>query len=74
VEVIYDITPDGRFKARAFNESNTRSSTIGSINAYTQGAGIFYTTDFETWNELYRKLLGRKPKPVVPVDEADESP
>lgn len=65
VEVVYDITPDGRFKARAFNESNYRSSTIGSINAYTQGAGIFYTTDFETWNELFRKLVGRKPKPVT---------
>jgi len=72
VEVVYDITPDGRFKARAFNESNYRSSTIGSINAYTQGAGIFYTTDFETWNELFRKLVGRKPKPVTL--EPDDAP
>lgn len=61
VELVYDITPDGRFKARVFNENNDQLN--GQITTtYTQGLGIFYTTDFQTFPDLVRKIFGIKPK------------
>ena len=72
VELVYDITPDGRFKARVFNETNDQLN--GQITTtYTQGLGIFYTTDFQTFPDLVRKIMGIKPKNEGKVnsDEVD---
>ena len=61
VELVYDITPDGRFKARMFNQTNDQLN--GQITTmYTQGLGIFYTTDFDHFGELVQKVFGIKPK------------
>jgi len=60
VEVTYDITPDGRFKVKLFNRSNDQIQ--GQISTpYTQGLGIFYTTDFTDFDDLIHRIFGIKP-------------
>jgi hypothetical protein len=64
VEVTYDITPDGRFKAKLFNRSNDQIQ--GQISTpYTQGLGIFYTTDFTDFDDLIHRVFGIKPKSPI---------
>lgn len=68
VELVYDITPDGRFKARVFNQTNDQLN--GQITTmYTQGLGVFYTTDFNDLGELVQKVFGIKPKSGSDTDE-----
>ncbi len=55
--VEYKITEDGRFRARAFNEANT-NAYLDNQGLYTQGAGIYYQEEFDTWGELWRKFFG----------------
>lgn len=61
VEVEYKITEDGRFRAKAFNRSNQNNPGLDQLNPYSQGVGIFYRADFETFDELIEKIFGMKP-------------
>lgn len=57
VNVEYKVTENGQVRVRAFNRGNENSSWTQGAN-HTQGAGIFYREDFETFRELidrYRK-------------------
>lgn len=51
---------DGRIRLKAFNRSNN-NSLINNLNSpYTQGVGVFYREDFNSFGELlrrYRKIL-----------------
>ncbi|MBL7924297.1 MAG: translocation/assembly module TamB domain-containing protein [Bacteroidia bacterium] len=47
---------DGRVRLKAFNRSNN-NSLINNINSpYTQGVGVFYSQEFNTFAELTQKL------------------
>lgn len=47
---------DGRIRLKAFNRSNN-NSLINNVNSpYTQGVGVFYREDFNTWSEFGRKI------------------
>ncbi|MDX5446930.1 MAG: translocation/assembly module TamB domain-containing protein, partial [Bacteroidota bacterium] len=61
VEVEYKITPNVR--AKAFNRSNQDNPALDKLAPYTQGVGIFYRTDFNTFDELVRKIFGIKEDP-----------
>jgi hypothetical protein len=50
----YKLTPDGRFRVKAFNRSNDLS-LFNDYAPYTQGVGIFYRKDFNNIHELFRK-------------------
>ncbi len=50
--VEYKINQDGTFRVRAFNESNEFDITNTSQAPYTQGAGIYYTEEFDRLSEL----------------------
>lgn len=56
---------DGRIRLKAFNRSNN-NSLINNVNSpYTQGVGVFYREDFNTFGELwrrYKKILTRGKK------------
>ncbi len=58
-EVQYRINEDGTLKGRAFNRENDINFLGEGIN-YTQGIGLQYEVDFDTFNELVRKIFGRK--------------
>lgn len=45
-EIEYNITEDGRFRAKAFNRSVQDNYIFGQQN-YQQGVGVFYRVDFE---------------------------
>jgi hypothetical protein len=52
--VEYKVTEDGKVRLRAFNRGNENSGLTQSAN-YTQGAGVFYREDFETFHELFQR-------------------
>lgn len=53
--VEYKITEN--FRARAFNEANT-NAYLDNQGLYTQGVGIYYQEEFDTWRELWKKFFG----------------
>ncbi len=55
-QIEYDITADGKFKLKAFNESNDRNLSGIEQADYTQGAGVFYQEEFDTARELLSGL------------------
>ncbi|MFT4525423.1 MAG: hypothetical protein ACI85F_001576 [Bacteroidia bacterium] len=63
VNVEYKITPDGRFRIKAFNKSNDINSLAENNAPFTQGVGISYRKEFETLGDLF-KFLKRKEKEV----------
>jgi hypothetical protein len=54
----YKITEDGKLRVKGFNQSNQFSLQRRSSN-YTQGVGLFYRKEFDTFGELFRR---KKPK------------
>jgi hypothetical protein len=52
VQIEYSLTPDGRFRVKAFNRSNDLT-LINNDVPYTQGIGIFYRKDFDNLRELF---------------------
>lgn len=67
-ELIYNLTEDGRIRAKAFNRSvdNRFSVNISQQQLYQQGMGLSFKTDFNTYSEVWRRILGkgRKEDPV----------
>ena len=61
VNVEYKITPDGRFRIKAFNKSNDINSLVENNAPFTQGVGVSYNKEFETLGDLF-KFLKRKEK------------
>ncbi len=54
VNVEVKITPDGRFRVKAFNKTNNVNSI--EYNApYTQGVGVFYRKEFDNLGDLFRR-------------------
>ncbi|HEX4887089.1 MAG TPA: translocation/assembly module TamB domain-containing protein [Luteibaculaceae bacterium] len=52
VTVEYDISPDGRFKFKAFNQTSDNIYTSSTLSPYVQGAGISYQEQFDSLREL----------------------
>jgi hypothetical protein len=67
VNIDYKLTPDGKARVKAFNKTNTNTQTT-SNGTYTQGIGIMYREEFDTFGELYKRIFKRKKK------KADEKP
>lgn len=55
----YKITEDGKLRVKAFNASNQTYLERTSSN-FTQGVGLFYRKEFNSFNELFRKGLRSK--------------
>ncbi len=54
VNVEVKITPEGKFRVKAFNRSNT-FDIIHTNAPYTQGIGFFYRKEFDRLQELFRR-------------------
>ena len=63
VNVEYKITPDGRFRIKAFNKSNDINSLAENNAPFTQGVGVSFKKEFESLGSLFR-FLKRKENPV----------
>lgn len=55
----YKITEDGKLRVKGFNQSNQFSLQRRSSN-YTQGVGLFYRREFDSFGELFRKSSTKK--------------
>lgn len=56
VEILYRVNEDGTVNLRFFNREND-ISYIGEGIGYTQGVGISYEVDFDTFKELVNKIF-----------------
>lgn len=54
-DVKWRIRPNGSTYLKAYNQTNDRYFTKATLN--TQGIGISFQRDFETWKELVRKKM-----------------
>ena len=63
VNVEYKVTEDGKVRLRAFNRGNEQSAITQGAN-HTQGAGVFYREDFETFRELFQRYKDNWNKPA----------
>jgi hypothetical protein len=66
VNVEVKLTEDGRFRVRAFNRSNVNSAydiySYDQSSPYTQGVGIFYRKEFNSFAEIFQRQKPKKPK------------
>lgn len=67
VNIEVKITPEGKFRIKAFNRSNTFDVTNAN-SPYTQGIGVFYRKEFDSLGEL---LKPRRRLEVPPPNEND---
>ncbi len=64
VEVDFLLNEDGTLRAKVFNRQSD-IQFIGETEGYTQGAGISYAVDFNSFKGLLRKIFNGKTKEVV---------
>nr|MBA3899472.1 translocation/assembly module TamB domain-containing protein [Bacteroidota bacterium] len=54
----YKVSQDGRFRIRAFNRFN--NYLLNTVNTpYTQGVGLFYRVEFNSFNELANRYINK---------------
>ena len=73
VEVQYRVNEDGTLNLRVFNKEND-ITFIGQNIGYTQGLGISYEIDFNTFKELVNKIFKKKillPKATNSINQPD---
>ncbi|MBP8158054.1 MAG: translocation/assembly module TamB, partial [Flavobacterium sp.] len=71
VEVLYRVNEDGTVNLRFFNKEND-ISYIGEGIGYTQGIGISYEVDFDTFKELVNKIFKSHKIEKVTKEEVDQ--
>ncbi|MFC4634559.1 translocation/assembly module TamB domain-containing protein [Dokdonia ponticola] len=64
VEIDFLLSENGALRAKVFNRQ-TDIQFIGETEGYTQGAGISYAVDFNSFKELLRKIFKGKSKEVL---------
>lgn len=69
----YLLTNDGRWRAKAFNQSNDQNLNQNDKSQFTQGLGIAYRREFNHfWRDLMRRKVKQSPTPPpVPPPPAD---
>jgi hypothetical protein len=71
VEVQYRVNEDGTLNLRVFNKEN-EITYIGQGIGYTQGVGISYEVDFDTFKELVNKVFKNAKLNTVKATKASE--
>ncbi|HWR93854.1 MAG TPA: translocation/assembly module TamB domain-containing protein [Flavobacterium sp.] len=56
IEVLYRVNEDGSLNLRMFNKESN-NNYVGEQIGYTQGVGINYQVDFDTFRELVHKIF-----------------
>ena len=60
VEVQILLNDDGTLSATIFNRENEIRQFFAQEQGYTQGVGLSYQVEFDTFRELFKKLLGKE--------------
>ena len=74
VEVLYRVNEDGTLNLRLFNREND-INYIGQGIGYTQGMGVTYEVDFDTFKELVNRIFKniKIEKEITPISEDQDS-
>jgi hypothetical protein len=77
-DIDYKLNSKGKIRVRAFNRSNDNITTNYSPYTYTQGAGLTFTEEFNSFKELTNRywafITGKNKKKEVPVEIPREIP
>ena len=60
VEILYRVNEDGTLNLKLFNKENDINYIIGQGIGYTQGVGVSYEVDFDTFKELVNKIFKKQ--------------
>ncbi|MEN9981334.1 MAG: hypothetical protein RL542_1121 [Bacteroidota bacterium] len=72
VELLWRLNEDGTLNGRIFNKEND-INYIGQGIGYTQGLGISYEVDFDTFRELVNKMFAkRQVQQAIPSEYLDQ--
>ena len=71
VEIDFLLNEEGTLTAKVFNRENSIRN-FGEAIGYTQGVGLAYNVDFDTFKELIRKLFKKSKKVEKTVIESSE--
>ncbi|MDO5972069.1 translocation/assembly module TamB domain-containing protein [Flavivirga aquimarina] len=72
VEIDFLLNEDGTLTAKVFNRENSIRN-FGDEIGYTQGIGLSYNVDFDTFKELLQNFFKKKEKEeVVPQEKIEE--
>lgn len=55
VNIEIKITEDGRFQVKAFNRTNSTLDVISGQAPYTQGVGVVYRKEFDTFGDFFKR-------------------
>ncbi|WAC02808.1 translocation/assembly module TamB [Lacinutrix neustonica] len=72
VQIDFLLNEDGTLTATVFNRENSIRN-FGEEIGYTQGLGINYTVDFDTFGELLRRIFNKKEKPTLETEDQNNS-
>jgi len=59
VNIDYKLSEDGRYRLKGFNRSNDITQIATTGGPYTQGVGVFYREEFETFDQLFKRYLSK---------------
>lgn len=74
VEIQLLLNEEGTLSAKFFNRENEIQEILGDRQGYTQGIGLSYEVDFNTFKELLRKILGKDKPKEVPILKPSDAP
>ncbi|HMC01797.1 MAG TPA: translocation/assembly module TamB domain-containing protein [Flavobacteriaceae bacterium] len=72
VEIDFLLNEDGTLTANVFNRENSIQN-FGEEIGYTQGVGISYTVEFDTFKELIQKIVKSSKKKDKNIEEEEET-
>ena len=73
LEIEFLLNEEGSLRAKIFNREND-IQYIGEELGFTQGVGLTYQVDFDTFKELVNKILNKEFTRTRREEEAEESP
>ena len=68
LQIDFILNEDGSLRAKVFNKEN-EFRYIGDELGYTQGVGISYQVDFETFRELIAKIVKTKKEDLALINK-----
>ncbi|MDC6352744.1 translocation/assembly module TamB [Zeaxanthinibacter sp. PT1] len=74
VEVQVLLNEQGTLRAKIFNRENEIRQFLADDQGYTQGVGLSYEVDFNSFRALLRKVLGKNSAPRLDVKPDSDTP
>lgn len=70
VQIDFILNEEGSLRAKVFNKEN-EFRYIGDELGYTQGVGISYDVDFNTFKEMIQKIFSNKRESIEQIESRE---